>query len=156
VNSVAQDIVNLLVTLEEGYKGGTTDTEATGWAIFDQLQPSTPKQLIVVREYEGPPPVVFLNDTGAELPLENLRFQIAVRATTNNAAKLKAQKIAKLLTNYDPFVVESTDDEDAGQQVRYGHIVRITSPLPLATEEQGVYIWVVSFKSARQEETVPY
>lgn len=156
MNSLAQDVIDLLVDELQGYAGGSTDTYDTGWVIFNQHQPKTPVKCVVVREYEGPPPVVPLNMYYAEFPLENLRFQVAVRATTDDEARLKAQSIAKLLTNYGPFIVISTDAQDGGHRMRYGGIVLISTPIPLATEEKGVYIWVVNFKAARQEEAVVY
>lgn len=158
MNTVTKDIADLLVDEEIGYLADTEDSESTGWPIYLQFQPKTPAKLVVLREYEGPPPAVPLNITDPENPLENVRFQAAIRASSEREAFLKAQEIAAFLSNHGPFVVVITDSQDPDygvNQVSYKHLVRITSPYPLATEERGVYIWVVSFKAARQLEAIP-
>jgi len=159
VNSLATDIINKLVEEKVGYIPGTDDTESTGWLIFNQHQPNVLKA-VVVRQYEGPAPMVFQNKEDAARALEDLRFQVMVKAQTDSEASRKCESIAALFENYTTFVVpdeegELDEEDNPLFQVRYHHIVRHTSPFPLASEEKGVYVWVVNFRTVRQYQPAP-
>lgn len=152
MKSTAKHVMALLVTGRYGYEAGTTDTYSTGWPIFVREQPSNPRKCVVLREYEGPPPTVAINADSTEKPYETLRFQLSVRAETDDAAHSKIRALYNFLAKHAGWTV--ADDEDVTVQSRYDYIICDTPPFPLATEERGVYIWICNFRTARQDEAV--